>query len=330
MWRIFLVLVAFAPCLAFAQPRVDCGKASTDVERAICADAKLGAADRALAAAYGALVAKLSGPARDHLVKDQQGWLDARGRACTVLAGCLDARYRQRLATLQADGAGAYPFVSEQSLFRTGAVKAIRYEIDARYPQFDGPGADFTSINNSFAQAAAAGALDATPRDTNDTREQRWLYLQGFELDRPGPNAVSVLVTSYIFTGGAHGSNNATATLVDLASGRSVKPGEVFVEESPWRRTIAELARADLKKQFVERPGFEDALEPAKFDKLMEESSRYLFKAGALELIFNQYEIGPGAAGRYAVTIPYARLGGLIRTDGLVQLAPVAEGRGGR
>ena len=58
-----------------------------------------------------------------------------------------------------------------------------------------------------------------------------------------------------------------------------------------------------------------DALEPAKFDKLMKDPQRYLFKAFALELIFNQYEVAPYASGMYRVVVPYARLTGMLRPN---------------
>jgi hypothetical protein len=106
------------------------------------------------------------------------------------------------------------------------------------------------------------------------------------------------------------------ATLVDLRSGRSVPPSGVFLPGAPWERALTEIARADLKRQFVERPGFDDALEPAKFAKLMQEPQRYLFKEDALVLLFNQYDVAAYVMGRYTVTIPYARLAGLIRPDG--------------
>jgi uncharacterized protein len=317
--RAILALLLFASSAAVAQPSFDCGKASTLVERTICGDAKLVAADRELASVYGALLGKLSGPAKEHLTGDQLRWLDNRGKSCTAyLAGCLANRYRQRIATLKAAGEGTYPFVSEQVLLQTGKVKAIAYEIDARYPRFDG-NADFRAVNTTFASIARAGAKDAIPApDVNDSREQTWTYEQGFALYRPGPNAVSVETTSYIFTGGAHGSTNVSATLVDLRSGNSVEPEDVFVSAAPWQSTLAEMARADLKRQFVDRPGFPEALEPDKFDKLLKESGRYLFKAGALELIFNQYEVGPHAAGIYTVRIPYERLAAVLRPDGLL------------
>ena len=331
------VAIAMAALLwagpASAQPSFDCGKASTLVERTICGNAELAKADREMAAAYQSLDGKLAGEAKAHLLKDQIAWIDNRAKACLGgpedVVRCLRYRYTARIATLKADGEGPYPFVSVQSLLRTGQVKAVRYRIDAAYPQFDGASADFSAVNRGFAETAQEGAKNATPGKDLADRESTWTYLLSFMLHRPGPNSVTVETTFYTFTGGAHGASGMAGTLVDLRTGRRAMPADVFLPDAPWQSTLSEMARADLKQQFVERPGFDDALQPAKFDKLMTDAERYLFKKDALVLLFNQYEVGPYAAGLYTVTIPYARLAGLIRPDGLVQLAPVADRRGG-
>ena len=318
---------------AVAQPSFDCAKASTLVEHAICGNAELAKADRDLATVYQALADGLSGEAKAHLLKDQIAWIDNRAQACTGapenVARCLRDRYASRIDTLKAEGDGPYPFVSAQSLLRTGQVKAVRYQIDALYPRFDGQGADYSAVNRAFAATAQEGAKNATPGNDAAGRTSTWTYLQSFRLHRPGPNGITVATTFFTFTGGAHGSSGVSATLVDLRTGRRVAPAEVFVPGVPWERTLSEMARADLKRQFVERPGFEDSLQPANFDKLMKDADRYLFKEDALVLLFNQYEVGPYAAGLYTVTIPYAELSALLRPDGLVQLAPVANRRGG-
>ena len=270
-----------------------------------------------------ALIDRLTGAAKDHLIKDQVRWLDDRTRACVgevaAVTRCLTQRYTQRLATLKAAGEGDYPFVSEHALIKHGRVKAAFYEIDARYPQFDGPKADFSAFNKIFADRARAGADSATPPpDINTDHSQIWTYDQGFELHRPGLYSVAVATSFYSFTGGAHGSSGVIAHLICLQTGRNVMPADVFQPNSDWEHTLADIAREDLKRQFVERPGFAEALEPAKFDKLMKDPQRYLFKAFALELIFNQYEVGPYASGMYQVVIPYARLTGLLRPNGPV------------
>jgi uncharacterized protein len=318
---------------AVAQPSFDCAKASTLVERAICGNPDLAKADRDLAAAYQSLADKLSGEAKAHLLKDQLAWIDNRAKACTGgaedVVRCLRYRYTSRIVTLKAEGDGPYPFVSAQSLLRSGQVMAVRYQIDALYPQFDGAGADFSAVNRAFAATAQEGAKNATPGKDAADRASTWTYLQSFVLHRPGPNGVTVETSSYTFTGGAHGSSGVAATLVDLRTGRRVAPAEVFLPGVPWEHTLAEIARADLKRQFVDRPGFEDSLQPANFDKLMKDADRYLFKQDALVLLFNQYEVGPYAAGIFKVMIPYERLAGLLRPEGLVQLAPVAKRGGG-
>lgn len=321
--RIAVVAIASLwSAAATAQPSFDCAKASTVVERAICADPRLAQADREMAAVYGALWGRLSGPARDHLSQDQVRWLADRAKACTGgtedVARCVRQRYAARIATLKAESESPYPFVSTQALVRSGKVRTTRYEIDASYPRFDGTNADFSAVNRAFATAARKGADDAVPGNDGGGPgvDQIWTYLQSFQLHRPSANSVSVATTFYAFTGGAHGSSGLTATLVDLRTGRSVPPAGVFAEGADWKRTVTDIVRADLKRQFVERPGFPESLEPATLDKLMDDPERYLFKADTLEIVFNQYDVGPYAVGRYTVEIPYSRLGALIRKDG--------------
>jgi uncharacterized protein len=314
------IAALFWPAAGGAQPSFDCAKASTPVERAICAKPELAKADREMATLYGTLAGKLSGAAKEHLVKDQVAWLENRAKACTgrpeEVTRCLDNRYAARIATLKADGEGPYPFVSEQTVVRSGKVKAVRYDIDASYPRFDGTGAGFAATNKAFADYALEGAKNATPAPDAADRESTWTYDQSFALHRPGPHAVSVATTFYIFTGGAHGSSGVIAALVDLRTGRTAKPFDVFQPGSPWLDTITDIARADLKRQFVERPGFEDALQPGNFDKLMSDPARYLFTHDALLVLFNQYDVAAYVMGRYTVTIPYGKLTGLIRPDG--------------
>jgi len=321
--RLAIVAIALLwSATAGAQPSFDCAKASGVVERAICADAKLAQADREMATVYGALWNRLSGPARDHLSQDQVRWLANREKACTGgaqdVARCVRQRYVARIATLKAESEGPYPFVSGQALERSGKVRSTRYEIDASYPQFDGPNADFSAVNKAFATAAQKGANDAVPGNDGGGPgiDQIWTYQQSFALHRPGPHSISVATTFYIFTGGAHGSSGVTATLVDLRTGHRVLPAGVFAAGSDWKRTVTDIARADLKRQFVERPGFPESLEPAGFDKLMNDPARYLFKADALEIIFNQYDVAAYVMGRYTVDIPYDRLHDMFRKDG--------------
>ena len=316
-----LVLLASSPAFAQVGPSFDCAKASNAIERAICKDPELAKADRELAAAYARLGSKLSGSAKDHLAKDQVRWIGERNQGCgrdkDGIEDCLKQRYTTRLDNLKAFGEGTYPSIGTQSIYKNGTMGKISYAIDIRYPQFEGTTADFGAVNRIFADDARKSALEGTPKSDSGVGDPLpWTYEQGFTLYRPGPDAVTVAVDHYGFSGGAHGYGATRCMLVDLRTGKSVGPEGVFAAGDQWLKEMVRLVGADLKKQFVEKPGFDDALEPANLAKLLREARHYCYRRGKLELIFNAYEVGPCASGPYAVEIPYDRLKPLLRADG--------------
>jgi uncharacterized protein len=321
----FAVLLALVPLVAFAQegPSFDCVNASNGAERAICKDSALAKADRELSGLYASLLARLSGPARESLEKSQVGWLVGRNRACVpnqdpdVIGRCLTRRYTDRIADLRAAAAGPYPFVEDRSIERSGKVGKVSYTIDLRFPRFAGTTADFTSINHFFAEAAEKAARETTPTaDAGLDREQEWQAEQGYALYRPDANLVTVALTFWAYTGGAHGYGSTSCTLVDLRTGKTVAPEGVFAAGSPWLQEVVAMVGADLKKQFVENPGFEDALQPIKLTKTVNTSGHFCWHADKLQIYFNQYDVGPYSAGPYTVDIPYDRLKPLLHPGG--------------
>ena len=310
-----------APALAQSGPSFDCAKASNAVERAVCKTPELAREDREMTAVYSALMAKLIGPAKDHLAKDQLGWVGNRNRACAsnadAIVDCLKVRYGARIRNLKVFADGVYPFISQHAIYKAGKVGKITYVIDTRYPQFDGTTANFAVVNRTFAEDAKKSAEDGTPKpDSGVDREQAWSYEQAFALHRPSARAITAAIDFYGYSGGAHGFGGTMCVLVDLRTGKSVEPDGVFVPGDAWLKLMVGTVTADLKKQFVKNPGFDDALEPASLAKMLRDSSHYRWRADRLELIFNAYEVGPYSAGAYQVVIPYSRLQPLIRADG--------------
>lgn len=316
-----LLLLGALPALAQSGPSFDCAKASNAIDRTICKEAELAKADREMAAAYTALLDRLSGAAKEHLVKDQVGWIVSRNRGCAAdpqgLAACLKGRYAQRTANLRSYADGAYPFISEQSLMRQGKLGNITWSYDIGYPRFDGT-ADFATVNTRFADAARKSAEDATPKaDDGADRKQEWSYEQSFGVRRPpGGHAVTIALSFYGYSGGAHGYGATRCALIDLRSGRAVGPQGVFVPGEQWLRVMTQIVGADLRKQFVDRPGFDDAIEPANLAKTLSDAAYYCWTAEKLEMVFNAYDVGPYAAGPYEVEIPYDRLKPILRADG--------------
>ena len=301
------VLLLAASDAALAQrPGFDCARASTPIERAVCSNAELVAADRAMAQAYAGLLAKLGGPAREHLMADQARWLANRERACVGepadVEDCLAARYRDRTSLLKLFADGAYPFVSEQAIVKAGEVRGIPYSIDASYPQFDGTSVDFSAVNRELATAASQAADRVVPGPDADNGGGAyggvaWRYEQAFTLYRPGPNALAVAVVYDSYEGGAYGTVGIVGTLVDLRTGKAVGPEGVFMPGDAWLKELTRIASADINAPNL--------------PELLRNPGRYVFLEDRLELSFNQHEGGP-----YTLEIPYDRLRPLLRADG--------------
>lgn len=87
----------------------DCGKASTPVERAVCADPELARLDREVAQAYGVRLGAVEAEADKQAIRTaQRSWLQRRDDACKEAAAappgtCLSDAYRKRLAELSAE-----------------------------------------------------------------------------------------------------------------------------------------------------------------------------------------------------------------------------------
>lgn len=323
---ILLVLGFGGAALARERPSFDCTKADNAIDRTICKSGELALADREMAAAYAALLDSLNGIAKDELVKDQVGWIANRNRACRSdpdsIESCLKNRYAVRLKNLKAYAEGSYPAISEQSLVKQGKLGNITWSYDLTYPRFAGANVDFSAVNARFADSARKNAEDSTPKAADGPeREQQWYYEQSFTVERPpGGHAATVSVSFDSYRGGAHGYGATRCTLVDLRSGQLIGPGGVFSAGDQWLRLMTQLVIADLKKQFIDRPGFDDALEPASLAKLLSEANRYCWIDKHLEVIFNAYEVGPYAAGPYQVDIPYDRLKPILRANGPIAL----------
>ncbi len=305
-----LLLIAALNGAAMAQvgPGPDCAKAPTPIERTVCSSAELLAGERKMTAAYGSLVARLGGSARDHLVGDQTRWLANRNSACVgepaEIADCLETRYRDRTARLEWLADGAYPFIGEQTIVRAGTERGILYVIDASYPQFDGTTADFGAINRQLEAKTNEAAQRVVPGPDADNgggsyNGPPWAYGQAYTLHRPGPNAISVYFRFDSYEGGTHSVVGVSGVLVDLRSGAAVGPEGVFLPGSNWLRDLTRMVGADINAPNL--------------TELLKESGRYIFLEDRLELSFNQYEGGP-----YTVEIPYDRLRPLLRVNGPV------------
>src|ERR1700746_3590851 len=94
---------------AVAQPVPNCQQAKTTTDKAICGDAELAAADKAMAAAYAGFRATLPQEQQKALLADQRRWITRRTAACgdktdEAFAQCLLAENEARRRFLAGRG----------------------------------------------------------------------------------------------------------------------------------------------------------------------------------------------------------------------------------
>ncbi len=114
---LFASLLVLLPLRGQAQPSFDCSKASTLIERTICADPQLSQLDGEMARHYLKRRAELANDERRWLIDEQKDWLVQRDESCGIYAnppykpsdedkivlrirGCLFLEYRRRIYQL--------------------------------------------------------------------------------------------------------------------------------------------------------------------------------------------------------------------------------------
>lgn len=90
-----MLALTAAPALA-----VDCTRAASAIDHAICANPKIKQADAELTRLYTQVRDAVAPSARVALLRQQKAWIARRDAGCKTAAPCLDAAYRARVAAL--------------------------------------------------------------------------------------------------------------------------------------------------------------------------------------------------------------------------------------
>jgi hypothetical protein len=282
-----------------------------------------------MAEAYRRLLATLTtAAARRHLQRDQTAWLADLPRICgtagTSRSGRDPATCLREFATARAErlaslpGGKDYAFVGERRLVERGRRGGVPYEIAVSYAVFEFPDIDFARANAAIRGWVDKFADDARPptEATPGGPDIGWFLESGHVVHAASRDLVTIAAHWLVYSGGAHPNNGRTAWNVELTTGRLLRLDDILARDSGWQDAVTRLVRASLKKQFEERPGFDESLEPAGLRKLVVESHRWIFGKDNVTLTFNPYEVGPYVSGPYDVELSYAGLAPYIRKGG--------------
>ncbi len=202
------------------------------------------------------------------------------------------------------------------------------YSIDVFYPEMKNADSIIQEKFNSHLQAIVKGKAERFKNDSNSSledifwRDSRERYpdafISGFLLDytitRETENLVSILLSiEYQIVGAAHPGHEFQTVNFDMKRGNFLTLKDFFKPNTPYLQRISEYCVADLKRQVAE--GKYNSLNQIIKDGAgpNEENFRnFTLSDQGLTIHFEEYQVGPYAAGPAEVTIPLSQIQDLL------------------
>lgn len=138
--------------------------------------------------------------------------------------------------------------------------------------------------------------------DEFDDESFRWEASFEGELMTQSPSLVSLAMSSYLNTGGAHGSLNISFLNFDLISGKQLASSEVIKD----LKSFTKVAESHFKKEYVE--GKTNSVEDYFFGKEFQLPDNLGFNEDGVVLLYNVYEIASLGDGIIEFTIPFEEI----------------------
>ena len=132
-----------------------------------------------------------------------------------------------------------------------------------------------------------------------------WIKTIDGEFLPPYKNMQSFQLSTYGYTGGAHGIDSEKGMTFDLSSGRLITENDLFIRE--YKPELSRILTAHLQESVSE-----DIYESL-FIKAIEPNGNFVIAPEGMTYIYNRYEIGPYVSGIVRVTVPWEELEGLMR-----------------
>lgn len=332
--RIMKYSLACAPLLLVlgVQPAaaIDCAKAQSPIEKAICADQKLKAADDAMSAAYSSLRETLTAAERKGLAASQRKWIKSREDICGYQEGaerssCVLAQTEERRRLFLAEpesgpgtGARMVPIFVQQD------PDPYRFDIDYTLIRFAEPKSSGEKLFNAEVDKLVKDAPlkrqeDAAPDGMN------YASYAAMDITYASPTFLSAKVEGWENTGGAHGNGGTSTINVDLARGIAMTTEDLFDDKGQAALNADCVAQiAVQKKQRNDGQDFDPANDPNYQEStvvdILKSPDAWSFWRDKAVVTFNAYAIGSYAEGPYECEFPMAKLKSLAKAG-----APLPE-----
>jgi uncharacterized protein YecT (DUF1311 family) len=198
------------------------------------------------------------------------------------------------------DGKGGFTIKSSRQ------YAGLSLELSVSYPQGLSEAADaavqrtaqavFDETVASYEKAAAEYAAEASD---NARTAPGWESTTGYTLFQPSTRCVSVLFSTYEFSGGAHPNHLLSARTYDLTTGRELTLKDLFPQKLP----VDALARS-IVASVLQQKKARDAVIGDEKNNVDLSMDRILLTPAGMRIVYAPYEMGSYAEGEYAVDIP--------------------------
>jgi uncharacterized protein len=322
-WFVLLPAVPVAQAASF-----DCGKASTPVEKAICANPELSRRDEVLAKAYATALGGLSDEAKATMQAGQRAWLKYAELSCTDHATpftaalnedqqrCLVNNYSQRIREL-----GESRMQGDWRIYLKTTYDVVDdpdpdvfQEVSANEmvsPRIDDSSEAVAAFNALMDEADAAQAPD--PSDEGYASSDTMIETK---VVSAGTDRISLQLNSWWFGhGAAHGNYTITYSHYLIDKQRMLEASDLFTGDG-WQEALGQMALDELDRTID--GGIWDEARP-EVPKVVIDPSRWNITGDALEIIFQPYEVTAYAAGAPTISIPWGKLSAYL-ADGYTSL----------
>lgn len=294
----------------------DCAKAATPVEKAVCADPRLGTLDEQIAQAYADLLRALDESQKRHARQYQVGWL--RGRTVDGLGAAMNARLEElRDARRTVNGVallflggkhGRPPFFDAGGPAGSASYNAWA---EGRWLEADKDDREALRVQALRDKCRAGGAR----RPAEDDCEGDAIS-HSFEVEFVAPQLISVQEDISEDAGGVHPMNETRHYRAWLSHGGELTPADLFVD-ARYKAVIAKHV-AKFMTQVAERDdkgGF-----PAQTEVACEPANWGLHREG-LHVTAQGYDFEVGR-GFVEFDVPWAEFGKSLRPAILQAVRP--------
>lgn len=141
--------------------------------------------------------------------------------------------------------------------------------------------------------------------------EMQYTFETGFQLEFNSKNFLSIVLSHYQFTGGAHGNYFAIGYNINLKDGSVLSLKDIIKDDS------FDLLAYECEQAILEKYEAESLDEAGLFEDVITipDDQDFYIIPGTLVLQFDPYEIGPWSMGEITAEIPFEKIKDLLKDN---------------